>query len=84
LLGQLCGDCFSILRAITQGLEVLFQSAGTLQEKESEQYLMVLVRLGKFATRMQQLLDQDRSMINTEMLLDPKVLLLPHATHRVN
>lgn len=88
LLGQFCGDCFPILRAITQGLEQLFQSAGTLPEKESEQYLMVLVRLGKFVTRMQQLLDQDRAMINTEMLLDPKVVpkldkLLAETSERV-
>jgi hypothetical protein len=74
LLGQLCGDCYPILRGITQGLEVLIQNAATLQEKESEQCLMILVRIGKFVNRMQQLLDQDRAMINTEMLLDPKVL----------
>lgn len=78
LLGQFCGDIFPIFRAMTQGLEVLFQNAAQLQQAESEQYLMILVRMGKWVSRMTQLLDQFRPMINTEMLLDPKV---PHLSY---
>ena len=84
LLGQFCGDIFPIFRAMTQGLEVLFQSAAQLQQAESEQYLMILVRMGKWVSRMTQLLDQFRPMINTEMLLDPKVPLLSYSTTRAN
>lgn len=73
LLGQLCGDVAPIARAMMQAFEVLFDKAASLPEKESEQYLMLLVRMDKFVAKMQQLLDQDRAMINTEMLLDPKV-----------
>jgi hypothetical protein len=38
LLGQFCGDIFPIFRAMTQGLELLFQNAAQLQQAESEQY----------------------------------------------
>jgi hypothetical protein len=73
LLGQFCGDVAPIVRALTQGFEVLFQNAASLQEAESEQYLMVLVRMGKFVSRMQKLVDNHKSLINIEMLLDTKV-----------
>jgi len=81
LLGQLCGDVAPIARAMFQGFEVLLEKASTLPEKETEQYLMVLVRMDKFVSRMQQLLDQDRASINTEMLLDPKVPPQPCSTN---